>query len=398
MLVGCSAAPPVTQVDATTSVVESTSETTHVAETLSGTETSAVDVDCFIPYSAEVQRFCGSLDGLELCYAALADVELLLDGSVSELRLADLNGDGADDIIIVYGSPYFLQVFWSVPGCGLSEPETLSEEGDVLDADILDVNADGLLDIFVEALPGRLFLNEGAGVFSEHSVPDFKAEFAVAADLDGDTNTDILAYTSRSLIIYLGNGSGDFEIGRQIDLALTASASCVGASDFNEDGYVDLVAGQVRMIDDFSEIAEGLLFFGGPGLTFSESTKFEVDASYPNVIATGDFNRDGHADFATSYLVRFGDGAGNFPSYQVVPGMTDHIAQIDFNNDLFIDFLTPQEFLLNRDGVFVVGFDKTAMRGSRAGDLNGDSLVDMAGIIYGEDATYLTLFLGVPPG
>ena len=76
--------------------------------------------------------------------------------------------------------------------------------------------------------------------------------------------------------------------------------------------------------------------------------------------------------------------------------MTDHIAQIDFNNDLFIDFLTPQEFLLNRDGVFVVGFDKTTTRGSRAGDLNGDSLVDMAGIIYGDDATYLTLLLGVP--
>lgn len=175
---------------------------------------------------------------------------MLLDDYVTELRLADLNGDDADDIIVVYGGPDYLQIFWSVPGCGLSQPETLTEMGDVWDADILDVNADSLLDIFVEASPGRLFLNDGAGVFSERPVPDFKARFAASADLANDTNMDLLAFTSGCLIVHLGDGSGGFQIGRQIDLAVTASATCAGVSDFNEDGYMDVVGAQLRQIDD----------------------------------------------------------------------------------------------------------------------------------------------------
>lgn len=394
---GCLVGSPVGDVG--TAGSGSTSLAPTEAEATASGESTSGNVDCFIPYSAEVRRICGSLDGLELCYAALAEVELFLEGSVTELRLADLNNDDADDVIVVYGFPYYLQVFWSVPGCGLSEPETLSDEGNVFSADVVDVNDDGLLDIFVKGMTGRLFLNEGAGNFSERSVPSFNEKFAVSVDLDGDSNVDILGFNSWSLNLHLGDGSGGFQLGRQIELAVGASATCAGASDFNEDGYVDLVAGQLRQIDDFAEVAEGVLYFGGPGLTFSEPTKFEVQSDFPTVIATGDFNRDGHADFANSYLVMLGDGKGNFPSSQVVPGMTDNIDQIDFNNDQFIDFRTPKEFLLNRDGVFVGGFDKMGTLGSRAGDLNGDNLVDMAGIIDGEDTDYLlTLFLGVPPG
>lgn len=194
----------------------------------------------------------------------------------------------------------------------------------------------------------------------------------------------------------MGDGEGSFTIGAQMELA--GEGTYAAAMDLNEDGHQDIVACQVRMLDDFAAISEGVILFGDPELTFSTGAMYDIEPGlYSYGIASGDYNRDGHADFAASGNIRLGNGHGQFLSSQAFPGIYDQIEEADFDNDGFMDFLLLGSILLNRNGVFSEGFENTAKLGGGAGNFNGDEFVDLVSLPKEGESTYLAFTLGVAP-
>lgn len=353
-------------------------------------------VDCPFPFPETFARTCETFDGLELCYTAQEKIKLDGGKFVTGILLADLNDDGLDDVLVVYSGPYSLHAYLSIPACGLSEPIVVTEEGSVWRADGADVNSDGLLDIIVDAKPDRLFLNKGQGLFSELSIPEIEGRFVDSADFNNDTHPDILGVFANRLDFLMGNGNGDFTLGRQV--LLDGQGTYAAAMDLNEDGHQDVVTCQVRMVNDFEEILEGVILFGDPELSFSTRVLYGVEAPYyPFEIASGDYNRDGHADFAAGGNIRLGDGQGHFLSSQPFPGLFNQIEEADFDNDGFMDFLLLGSILLNRDGNFSEGFENIANLGGGVGNFNGDEFVDLVSLPTEGDSTYLAVTLGVAP-
>ena len=157
-----------------------------------------------------------------------------------------------------------------------------------------DFDADGDLDIAFAngfdygaggALPQRLYLNDGAGVFSDAStqlnVADFNAQMVIAEDADDDGDLDLIyapagafpATTQRARIL-INDGSAVFADESAARMPLTTmSAWSVVAADLDNDGDRDLV------------INDGCLtFMGQPAQAFL----FENDGTghYTDVTAT----------------------------------------------------------------------------------------------------------------
>lgn len=394
--IGCNASPPVSSISShdTSSSGELLSSSASGLITENDSTTSTID--CPIPFPAAVARTCETFEGLELCYTAQERV--ILDGGkfIPGIYLADLNGDDLDDVFIVYAGPEALHVYLSDPGCGFSGPVVVTDEGTIWRADSVDANNDGLLDIIAEAKPSRLFLNKGQGSFLERSIPELEGLFLDSADFDNDTHPDIVSVLGSQIDLLMGDGEGNFTLGTQIEL--DGQGTYAAAMDLNEDGHQDIVTCQARLVNDFEEILEGVILFGDPSLTFSTRVVYDVEAPfYPFEIASGDYNRDGHADFAAGGSIRLGNGHGQFLSTQTFPGIFNKIEQVDFNNDGLMDFLLLGSILLNRDGSFSEGFENIAKLGARAGNFNGDDFVDMISLPKEGETRYLAFTLGVAP-
>jgi len=192
----------------------------------------------------------------------------------------------------------------------------------------------------------------------------------------------------------------------------TPEAIAVG--DFNGDGKKDIVAVGANCTCP----AEVATFLGnGEGsFTLHQQTTLTVRGSNdgpagnePNLIATGDFNHDGHLDFAvyingtggtTNYVdVYLGDGTGGFSysnNYSVgaagTAGLLDGVVAADVNGDHKLDLLainagdnTVTVLLGNGDGTFRNGVLYPACNVTdctplsiTTGDFNKDGHLDIA--------------------
>ena len=107
------------------------------------------------------------------------------------------------------------------------------------------------------------------------------------ADLDGDSNLDLLALTSaaNAVLIRLGDGEGDFGSPASIPLAAIATAFAVG--DVDGDAHPDLAV--------VLQSATLSLHHGNGDGSFAAPVDFPVGGS-PAGVAIGDLNEDGKPD------------------------------------------------------------------------------------------------------
>lgn len=228
-----------------------------------------------------------------------------------------------------------------------------------------DVNGDGLDDFFVggETLsPSQIFIQQTDGTFASKEL--YRAEnyadgYGLFFDADGDGDVDL--YVGKTSVtgtmeaaahmLYLNDGMGEFSPAAHALPAITTSASCVEAADFDGDGDLDL-------------------FVGG---------RFEPSA-YPLP--------------PSSYLLKNDKGTFTDVTEQWCPGLADagmvsSAVWTDVNNDKRIDLVIAGEWQPVR--VFINNGRRLAETGETAGlkntsgwwncleaaDLNGDGWIDI---------------------
>jgi hypothetical protein len=241
-----------------------------------------------------------------------APVAAVADASGSPLAAGDFNEDGRLDLIAsldIGASPIFFLAgngngtFGApVQMGGATEPSIKFGFAD-------DFNGDGNLDAAVGMIGDtdegvvHIYGGHGDGTFADLSArlssgTDSTPNGGVAADLNGDGRPDIVVANraTQSVTIFLNQGAFNFTAAER---PLGHPANDVTAVDVTGDGKLDLIVAQA--FDDDQTQVDGLVSVlpGNGDGTFGAGRTFAtgVDAF---LVETGDFNRDGVLDIATS--------------------------------------------------------------------------------------------------
>ena len=231
------------------------------------------------------------------------------------LAVADLNGDGRPDVVVVDSYDYTLSILLGDGSGGLSAP-TYAYAGPVArDVAVADLNGDGKLDLAVPFTSGagriRVKLGSGLGTFPAsgdrvYPTGDFPWRL-VLRDLNGDGRCDIALIDdiANMLFVYYADATGGFGSPRTSP-TVTYPAG-IAAGDLNGDGVADLaIVGSGPTITlDLSD---------GNGGRFASSA---AGADSPaQAVAMGDLNGDGRTDLAITNTFRcsvlLGKGDGTF--------------------------------------------------------------------------------------
>lgn len=223
---------------------------------------------------------------------------------------ADFNNDGKLDVMAATGS-----IVWDLLGNGdgtfqMSIPSYGPAGTTITAINVADVNGDGKLDLIVSGSKNSTtsfvatMLGKGDGTFQAPTERDFSdwhlPQGMILADLNGDGVLDLAFATGMTVQTLLGNGDGTFREGpgtalNQIPL------NVVAIGDFNKDGKVDLV---LTVYDLFTTGLDFVVVLPGNGdgsfddpLTVNGSGSSFVGAITASV---GDFNADGNLDIATA--------------------------------------------------------------------------------------------------
>jgi hypothetical protein len=315
------------------------------------------------------------------------------------LAAGDLNADGLPD--------------FALPGLNMPVMSVLVSTGvgSYLAARSV---APGLAPQFVggvgDTINSAVLLNEDGTFRVASTLPD-GAQFAVAAELTGDTNIDLFVSSFGAATLLIGHGDGTFTAAASFPLF--GAGNGVVAADFNGDGIPDLAAlsggSNVSELNVLlgqgggaflplpaasfnfptSSIASGDLDGDGlPDLViarvgFSGSQTIEVligngDGTFHSVgthfagpepfsLAIGDFNGDGNLDViaadagSTSAALLFGDGAGGLgPALLIDVGAAPVWLTIgDFDADGHLDFATANDASFSNASLSVLLGDGT---------------------------------------
>src|SRR5205807_209311 len=178
---------------------------------------------------------------------------------------------------------------------------------------VADFNKDGKADIVVANQcgaggcnqPGEVSVLLGNGDGSFRTAATYAAGFTPSSvavgDLNGDGNIDVVvgnmcgidpACAAGTASVLLGDGTGKFKTGKEIDLGKRPSSIAIG--NLRGKGVLDLVAAN----QGADQVA--LLLGNGDG-TFQKQVQYSV-GSAPSSLVTGDFDGDGRLDIGVANL------------------------------------------------------------------------------------------------
>ena len=227
------------------------------------------------------------------------------------------------------------------------------------------------------------------------------ASSIAVADLNGDGKLDLITgnATDHSISVLLGNGDGSFKTAVTYPVGGTNNGA-VAVGDLNGDGKVDVLVPN----SNFPSAAGYGLFvlFGNGDGTLQTAVGRTPNGNYATV-KIADLNQDGILDVvagdgsAHAAYALLGNGDGTFQSALTVPLTGDNFigqeywAVTDLNHDGYPDVIVPNAgaaqpvgvFLGNGDGTFRAaayypGLPYQYTDGLVAGDFNGDGKPDIA--------------------
>jgi hypothetical protein len=317
--------------------------------------------------------------------------------SPAEDRVADLAGNGAQDIVVENSASNTVSVLLG-NGDGTFKPAVNYSTGaDPWSLEIGDVNGDGKLDIVTcnnSDSTVSVLLGNGDGTFKSavnySTGANTNPECMRLADLNGDGRLDIVtanaSSASNNISVLLNQGSGTF--GAPATFATATHPTSLAIGDLNGDGKQDIVTA------NYASNNVSVLFGKGDG-TFQAAVNYSCGAE-PETVVVADFNSDGHPDIATvnyspssvSVLLNKGDGtfAGHV-DYNTGSGPYS-LDVADVNHDGVPDIVTTNHvantvsvLLGNGNGTFASHVDYATGNGPfwvALGDFNGDGFGDVA--------------------
>ena len=251
----------------------------------------------------------------------------------SSIAVADLNGDGKFDAVVVNACAYnssgncgnghgSVGVLLGL-GDGTFQAAVEYDAGGVLpnSVAVADVNGDGRSDLLVSNFYNvAVLLGSGDGTFQSAVVYDSGGEFPVfvaVGDVNGDSKPDLVvahlfaeSNGDGSVAVLLGNGDGTFQAPVIYD-AGGSYTMAVAIADVNGDGKPDLlVAGGTSGI-------VSVLSGNGDG-SFQPAISFPSGGAYPDSLVIADVNHDGKLDvlvvnyWSSTLGVLLGNGNGTF--------------------------------------------------------------------------------------
>lgn len=196
-------------------------------------------VSGFVPGGEVVNTYLGNGDGtFQLNQQIGIDTRDSLGGSA----IGDFNGDGNLDLAVA-GEYYVFVLLGNGDGTFQKPVDYSGGYGtQILTAD---VNGDGILDLVTNGV--SVFLGKGDGTFVEDGSVGVSSPSGVSvADIEGGANLDLAVFSSYptdSLNILLGNGNGSFN--NPLQFGGDERATNLSIGDFNQDGMLDVVAGNL---------------------------------------------------------------------------------------------------------------------------------------------------------
>src|SRR6266567_2097902 len=285
------------------------------------------------------------------------NVQALLPYEVSRqgppLAVADVNGDGLDDVFIgraagVPGKLFLQQKDGSFVESTQRQPWVTDKKYEDWGALFFDANGDGLPDLYVascgyalaptsELLQDRIYINQGGGRFAKdaRALPEMHTcTAAVAAgDFNGDGKVDLFVggrlsprnYPNPTRSYLLRNDGGHFtDVTEAMAPQLVHPGGMVTAAvwmDFDGDGRLDLVtAGEWMPLQFYHNEATGFR-------NVTATRGLPPLRGWWYSLATADWNHDGHPDlvagnlglnytYASSQRSRFGVYAADFTGHR----------------------------------------------------------------------------------
>ena len=290
----------------------------------------------------------------------------------------DFNGDGKPDFATadVDGS----LGIWLNKGDGTFQPPVFYPAGAPLSIAVADFNNDGVADIAVASRQGNppgigIFIGVGDGTFKPpvNYLASRRQQALAVADLNGDGNADIVSVDSddidQNITILLGAGDGTFHTAATY---ATAYPDLVAVGDFNKDGRPDfVVANQFSSLSVFLGNGDGTFAQQPTSLQALEVSPFRLGVS------VGDFDGDGNPDIAyvgsgVDVSIFIGNGDGTFRGAANFPAGSDAQALVaaEFNGDGRTDVAVTNgssiEILLGATGDFPTVVT-TSLPGARLG-------------------------------
>ncbi len=237
-------------------------------------------------------------------------------GGADSVAMADVNGDGIPDLIVVNlnqsdgGEVGGVGVLLG-NGDGTFQPSVTYTSGGFSPYSVAvgDVNHDGKPDIVVANFfvddytyvgAVSVLLGNGDGTFQapvSYSSDGYGATSVALGDVNGDGNPDlVVANSDGSVSVLLGNGDSTFQAAVNYDTAGSELAS-TAIGDVNGDGYPDLVVANACQGKGCDNGTVSVLMGNGDG-TFQPAEEYSTGGFRANSIAIGDVNGDGRPDLA----------------------------------------------------------------------------------------------------
>ena len=345
--------------------------------------------------------------------------------SPSQVLVGDFNGDGKSDVAVLGSGDDGVEIFTGLGNGTFNPPGAVySVGGQTFFFTASDINGNGKLSLLVpdDQVGINILTGNGDGTFRggiNYNVPYTAGQTAgfgqniAVADFNGDGKLDVAEAVEassgnglQSIILYLGNGDGSFQLGTNLTAPL--NVDYLAASDVNGDGKMDLIA-----VGTGSNGVNFSVLLGNGNGTFAVPVTTTHGLTGVFSLAVADMNGDGKADIIlestnNSLAVLLGNGNGTFQAAQVTNltyGIYGDLAVGDFNKDGKMDLAVPSGsgyvsiLFGNGNGTFLppvnINIPTSSPQGVKTADLNGDGNLDL---IVANGNKGITVLLGTAAG